>query len=104
MIGGAGGGRDAQETAVPSANVYTLKIALLKSKPAIWRTVEVRGDTTLAGLHRIIQARGIAHPHAMRTRRERRPISMSKLRSIVTSREFAGARVYRWPLVVKGFH
>ena len=40
----------------PAASIYTLKISLREIKPAIWRIVEVRGDTTLATLHRVIQA------------------------------------------------
>ncbi len=41
---------------VPAAAVYTLKITLTDLEPEIWRSVEVRGDTTLGKLHRIIQA------------------------------------------------
>ena len=36
--------------------IYQLKVTLEGSKPPIWRRLLVRGDTTLAGLHSIIQA------------------------------------------------
>ena len=35
--------------------IYQLKITLKESRPAIWRRFQVRGDITLAKLHRIIQ-------------------------------------------------
>ncbi len=35
--------------------VYQLKITLRESKPLIWRRVQVRGSTTLAKLHHILQ-------------------------------------------------
>lgn len=38
------------------ALIYQLKVTLEGSKPPIWRRLLVRGDTTLAGLHSIIQA------------------------------------------------
>lgn len=35
--------------------IYQLKITLKRSKPPIWRRLQIRGDTRLATLHRIIQ-------------------------------------------------
>lgn len=37
------------------ANAYILRIDLAHLKPPIWRRLEVPGDVSLAGLHRIIQ-------------------------------------------------
>lgn len=39
-----------------TAEVYTLKVSLAGLEPVIWRSIEVSGDTSLAKLHRIIQA------------------------------------------------
>ncbi len=35
--------------------VYRLLITLRDVRPAVWRRIELRGDTTLAILHRIMQ-------------------------------------------------
>ena len=35
--------------------IYQLKITLKHSRPPIWRRVQVRSDTTLGALHRVIQ-------------------------------------------------
>lgn len=43
-------------TPVTGPAVYQLKIQLLDVKPPVWRRVRVSGDTTLAGLHDVIQA------------------------------------------------
>jgi hypothetical protein len=40
---------------VESSQIYQLKISLRDIRPAIWRRLQVRGDVTLAKLHRIIQ-------------------------------------------------
>jgi len=45
---GTGGG--------PGGRIYQLKITLEDVRPAIWRRVLVPEDTTLVGLHRVIQA------------------------------------------------
>lgn len=39
----------------PAASVYTLKITLLGIQPPVWRKIQVRGDTNLGRLHRVIQ-------------------------------------------------
>ncbi|MEX0806068.1 MAG: plasmid pRiA4b ORF-3 family protein [Candidatus Binatia bacterium] len=39
-----------------SLQIYQLKISLRDIRPTIWRRLQVRGDVTLAKLHRIIQA------------------------------------------------
>lgn len=36
--------------------LYTLKVTLLDLEPEIWRTIEVKGDTSLAKLHAVVQA------------------------------------------------
>lgn len=38
-----------------ASEIYQLKISLKYIRPPIWRRVQVRGDVTLAKLHRIIQ-------------------------------------------------
>jgi hypothetical protein len=38
------------------ASCYRLKITLADVRPPVWRRIEILGDTTLARLHRIIQA------------------------------------------------
>ena len=46
------------------AQVYQIKITLHGSKPPIWRRIQVRGDTTLDGLHDVIQvAMGWTNSH-----------------------------------------
>ncbi len=39
----------------PENSIYNLKISLLGTQPKIWRSVEVKGSTTLISLHDIIQ-------------------------------------------------
>jgi pRiA4b ORF-3-like protein len=46
--------KKAVQLAAPS--IYQLKITLKHSNPPIWRRIQVRGDVTLAKLHRIFQA------------------------------------------------
>jgi hypothetical protein len=41
---------------VSSEKVYQIEVALDYSEPPIWRRIQVSGDTTLAQLHRILQA------------------------------------------------
>jgi hypothetical protein len=36
--------------------IYQIKVTLKGSKPPIWRRIQVGGETTLAGLHGILQA------------------------------------------------
>lgn len=43
------------QTAIVPLEIYQLHILLLKISPAIWRRVQVRSDSTLADLHRVIQ-------------------------------------------------
>ena len=38
------------------AQIYQIKVTLTDLQPPIWRRIQVRGDTTLARLHRILQA------------------------------------------------
>jgi hypothetical protein len=45
-----------KKTPAPATAIYTLKITLLDLDPTIWRSVEIRGDTTLAKLHQLLQA------------------------------------------------
>lgn len=50
-------------------NIYQLKITLKHSRPPIWRRIQVKGDTKLGKLHRIVQeAMGWtdSHLHAFR--------------------------------------
>ncbi|MDX1251210.1 MAG: plasmid pRiA4b ORF-3 family protein [Gammaproteobacteria bacterium] len=50
-------------------NIYQLKITLRHTRPPIWRRVQVKGDTKLGKLHRIVQeAMGWtdSHLHAFR--------------------------------------
>ena len=42
--------------AVDQRSVYRLRITLRDVDPAVWRVIEVLGDTTLRTLHRILQA------------------------------------------------
>ena len=44
----------AQGTQKPD-KIYQIKITLTRSKPAIWRRIQVRSETTLAELHGILQ-------------------------------------------------
>ena len=44
--------------------IFQLKVTLKRSKPLIWRRIQVRGDTTLGALHDIIQiAMGWTNSH-----------------------------------------
>jgi hypothetical protein len=36
-------------------NIYQLKVSLKYARPPIWRRIQLRGDITLAKLHRILQ-------------------------------------------------
>lgn len=36
-------------------NIYQIKISLKYTRPPIWRRIQLRGDVTLAKLHRIVQ-------------------------------------------------
>jgi Plasmid pRiA4b ORF-3-like protein len=40
----------------PTPPVYQLKISLTRTRPPVWRRVQVSGDTPLGGLHLVIQA------------------------------------------------
>ena len=42
-------------SAKPSAPVYHLKVALLGTKPAIWRRLQVPGNASLGWLHAVLQ-------------------------------------------------
>jgi len=44
-----------ESTKADDSPVYQLKVTLKGSKPPIWRRIQVRGNTTLAKLHGIIQ-------------------------------------------------
>lgn|GEM_PF-412835 len=48
--------RGEAETAPGTDRVYQLKITLQDVRPPVWRRVRVPADTTLTGLHRVIQA------------------------------------------------
>jgi hypothetical protein len=37
-------------------NIYQLKVSLKYTRPLVWRRIQLRGDITLAKLHRILQA------------------------------------------------
>src|SRR5262249_30508314 len=39
----------------PEPNVYQLRVVLLRIRPIIWRRLLVRGDSTIAHLHDILQ-------------------------------------------------
>ena len=39
----------------PVVEVYQLKVTLKRSRPPIWRRIQVADNTTLAGLYRILQ-------------------------------------------------
>ena len=41
--------------AAKSVKIYQIKVTLRGSRPPIWRRIQVRGNTTLAKLHRILQ-------------------------------------------------
>ena len=45
----------AKVTTLSAARVYQIKVTLKWSKPPIWRRLQVRGDTRLGKLHRILQ-------------------------------------------------
>jgi|GEM_PF-449929 len=42
-------------TALPKETIYQLKVTLQHVRPPVWRRFQVRGRTTLAGLHRVLQ-------------------------------------------------
>jgi len=48
-------GRTKRKTASARPQLYRLKVTLTDSKPPIWRRLLVRGDTTLAKFHTILQ-------------------------------------------------
>ena len=58
MISTAGRGKGQPSSArknIKLVEVYQIKVTLRDSQPPIWRQIQVRSDTTLAKLHRILQ-------------------------------------------------
>jgi hypothetical protein len=43
------------DSALPKETIYQLKVTLQHVRPPVWRRFQVRGRTTLAGLHRVLQ-------------------------------------------------